>query len=317
MKTCRFASLVSCLILGLATSVCADPPVPDSGPFASGDVIQAVGSGTVASRVLQKVSFEAPKNQIKFEMRVIRVDADIRDQIYAVVGTKNVQTQITNVDDFSKSLDANDVDPVLASRHTIATGSIVSTVVLSESQVKSIFALADQDGLFKVVATPTIIAADGQTAGIQNQVQRPFLAKINEIEHEGQVAVETGIQVLSDGTDLTVQGNVDGDALSVRIRLQQTKVAEVRQQVVYGIGEGQNTIQVPSHEVRVATAVGRLLPKQTLLLDPYIESVDLSVSKTVNPILSKIPAVKEMFETIELKDVTVNTIILVSATKLK
>lgn len=319
MPTFRFASVAClCLVLGLGADVGADPPITGPGAFANGKVIQAVGSGTVASRVLQKTSFEAPKGQIKFEIQILSVDAATRDKIYADLGVENVQTQITKIDDVADAdtAGADTVSAELSSRHTIATGSIVSTAVMTEEQVQSLYALVKQSDATRVIARPQIIAADGQSAGMQQQVQRPFLANLKTVKQGDVEALQSEIQVLSEGTDITVQADLVGDALNVRTRIQQTRVADVQLHRVYGIGEGQSAIQVPSYEVREATAVAQLLPKQSLLLDPYFQSKERTESISGTPILTKIPYLQKSFKRTESEEVTMNTIVLLKAKKL-
>ena len=317
----RLASIVALVFVFAGPSaVFGGPPesasnATGSGPFADGKVIHAVGSGTVASRALQKTSFIAPKEQIKFEVQILSVDSETRDKIYAELGDEEVQTQITQVTDPSAELIAED-ELTLGSRHTVTTSSIVSTAVISPDQVERLYALAKESGNSKVLARPNIIAGDGQAASLQQQVQRPFLSDLQEVEHEGEVAVQTGIQVLSEGTDVTVLGKVDGDALKVRTKIQHSRVADVRQHHVYGVGDGQKMIQVPSHEVRQATAAARLLPKQTLLLDPYFQSTDRSKTITGTPILSNLPYLQKTFKQAEPKAITMNTIVLLKAKRL-
>nr|WP_161501207.1 type II and III secretion system protein [Rhodopirellula sp. SM50] len=315
MSLTRIASFAYVVVLGVCTTASADPPVADSGPFADGKVIHAVGSGTVASRALQKTSFTAAKGQIKFEVQILSVDSETRDKIYAELGDENVQTQITQVTDPSAEMIA-DEELDLGSRHTVTTSSIVSTAVISPDQVERLYVLAQESDNSKVLARPNIIAGDGQAASLQQQVQRPFLSDLQEVEHEGQVAVQTGIQVLSEGTDVTVLGEVDGEALKVRTKIQHSRVADVQHHHVYGVGEGQKTIQVPSHEVRQATATARLLPKQTLLLDPYFQSNTQTESVSGTPILSNLPYLQKTFKQAEPKQVTMNTIVLLKAKQL-
>ncbi|MCA9138146.1 MAG: hypothetical protein KDB00_15350 [Planctomycetales bacterium] len=317
----RFASVATfLLVLGSTVGVYADPPesaapTKVASPFADGKVIQSVGSGTVASRLLQKVSFEAPNDQIKFEVQILSVDSETRDKIYAELGIENVQTRITKVAEPSNDV-VGDAQASLSSRHTVTTSSIVSTAVINQEQLDRLYGLAKESGNSKVVARPNIIAGNGQAASMQQQVQRSFLADLQQVEHEGQVAVQSGIQVLSEGTDVTVLGDVDGNALNVQTKIKQSRVADVQQHHVYGIGDGQNTIQMPSHEVREASASAKLLPKQTLLLDPYFQSKQTTQNVTGTPILDNIPYLNKTFKQTELQEVTMNTIVLLKAKKL-
>lgn len=317
----RFASVATFLLaFGWTSGLHADPPeiassAAGSGPFANGKVIQSVGSGTVASRLLQKVSYEAPKDQIKFEVQILSVDSETRDKIYADLGIENVQTKITKVVESSNEL-AGGQQQALSSRHTVTTSSIVSTAVINQEQLDRLYGLAKESGNSKVVARPNIIAGNGQAASMQQQVQRSFLADVQQVEHEGTLAVQTGIQVLSEGTDVAVLADVEGDALNVQTKIKQSRVASVQQHHVYGIGDGQNTIQVPSHEVRQATAVAKLLPKQTLMLDPYFQSTQKTENVTGTPILTKIPYLQKTFKATEPIEVTMNTIVLLKAKKL-
>ncbi|WP_220498312.1 hypothetical protein [Stieleria mannarensis] len=265
--------------------------------------------------MLQKASFEAPKNQIKFEVQILSVDSETRDKIYAQLGDQKVQTQITNVTDASSELISDD-ELALGSRHTVTTSSIVSSAVIDPEQAEQLYALAKESEHSKVIARPNMIAGDGQTASIEQQVQRPFLSELKEIQHEGETAVQSGIHVLSEGTDVSVLGNVDGDALIVRTKIQQARVADVQQHHVYGIGDGQKTIQVPSHEVRQATATAKLLPKQILLLDPYFQSTERTDVSSGTPMLSNLPYLNKTFKQTKPKAVTMNTIVLLKAKRL-
>ncbi|QEF96478.1 Bacterial type II and III secretion system protein [Stieleria maiorica] len=326
MSVARIASVVAVLVVASIVSVHAEPPrtlpepesatvVDGSGPFADGKVIRALGSGTIASRMLQKASFEAPHGQIKFEVQILSVDSETRDKIYAQLGTDNVQTQITNVTDAGSEMISDD-ELTLGSRHTVTTSSIVSTAVISPDQVEQLYALAKESEHSKVIARPNMIAGDGQAASIEQQVQRPFLSELKEVQYEGETAVQSGIHVLSEGTDVSVLGNVDGDALIVRTKIQQARVADVQQHHVYGIGDGQKTIQVPSHEVRQATATAKLLPKQTLLLDPYFQSTERTDVTSGTLMLSNLPYLNKTFKQTKPKAVTMNAIVLLKAKRL-
>jgi type II secretory pathway component GspD/PulD (secretin) len=317
MPTFHFACVAClCLVLGLGTDVGADPPIPGSGPFADGKVIQASGSGTIASRMLQKTSFEVPSGQIKFEVQILSVDSATRDKIYASLGVENVQTQITKIDDVTDTADADTLGDDLSSRHMVATGSIVSSAVMTEEQVQSLHALVKQSDTTRVIARPQIISGDGLSAAMQQQVQRPFLSNLKAVKQGDVEAIQSEIQVFSEGTDITVQADIVGDTLNVRTKIQQSRVADVQLHRVYGIGEGQSTIQVPSHEVREATAVATLTAKQSLLLDPYFQSKVRSESTSGTPILTKIPYLQKSFKRTEAQEVTMNTIVLLKAKKL-
>ena len=327
MPHIRFAC-VACLcgILGFCADVGADPPPSGSGPFADGNVIQAVGSGTIASRVLQKASFEAPSGQVKFEVQILSVDSATRDKIYESLGSENVQTQITKIDDVTETASTDRVDTgtantdtpseKLSSRHTLTTGSLVSSAVMTEEQVRALYALVNQSETARVIARPQVISGNGKSAALQQQVQRPFLSNLKTVKQGDVEGVQSEIQVLSEGTDITVQADIVGDALNVRTKIQQMRVADVQLHRVYGIGEGASMVQVPSHQVREATAVATLLPKQSLLLDPYFQSKERPKSVSGTPILTKIPYLQKSFKQTEPAEVTMNTIVLLRAKKL-
>lgn len=293
----------------------ADPPV-GSGPFADGKVIQASGSGTVASRQLQKTSFEQTKDQIKFEIQILSVDSQTRDKIYADLGVDNVQTRITMAEHSDTSDDSQSPPSELTSRHTITTGSIVSSAVITEKQMNELYALAKQSEHCSIIARPRIIAAEGQAAGLQQQVQRPFLANLEQVQQGDETGVQSEIQVLNEGTDITVRADTSGETLNVHTKIQQSRVADVQQHNVYGVGSGQGTIQVPSYEVRQASAVAQLLPNQTLLLDPYFQSKQTKVTTVGTPMLDQLPYVSKAFSATETEEVTLHTIVLLRAKKL-
>ena len=83
--------------------------------------------------------------------------------------------------------------------------------------------------------------------------------------------------------------------------------------------KGRNMIQVPSYEVRQALATGRLLPNQTLLIDPYFQSTTTAKPKSNDSLLSKFPYVQVAFEEAEkpAEPIRVNTLVLVRAQQLK
>jgi type II secretory pathway component GspD/PulD (secretin) len=315
MSMCRNASLIAFFFCA-SSALAADPPVADSGPFASGQVIQAEGSGTVASRVLQKASFQKVTDQIRFDVQVIRVDNETRDKIYGQLGVANVQTEITKVDESTAHPTVDGGEETLGSHHKTTTGSIVTTAVMDREQHQAILDLVKQGESCSVVAQPRMIAGGGQVAAIQQQVQRPFLADLKEVQTGDHTGVHSGIQVLNEGIDFVVQGDVDGEGLQVRTKIEQSKVVDVTQHKVYGIGEGPKVIQIPTHEVKVASASERLLPKQTLLLDPYFQSVEQQHSTVGTPILDKVPYLNRSFKQTSVKSVTTHLIVLVKAKKL-
>lgn len=321
MTTCRIASVVCLAALAFCSTAAAEPPIKNaavqgSGPYADGKVIQAVGSGTIASRALKKTSFQASQGQVKFEVQILSVDSETRDKIYAELGAKNVQTHITTIGD-TKITGAGEVEnPARTSRHTITAGSVISTAVMDQDQVEKLYALAKESDTSKVIGRPVLIAADGQPASFQQQVQRPFLSGLQRVEHGDESGVQSEIQVLNEGTEVTVLADADGDALAVEAQIRHSKVADVKHHQVYGIGEAKNTIQVPSHEVRQATAREKLMPKQTLLLDPYFQTKQVKETTTSAPILDQLPYVGSSFVQVETEEVTMNTIVLLKAKRL-
>ena len=315
MSICRFASVLA-LVLCVGSLVRADPPVVDSGPFATGRVIRADGSGTVASRVLKKVSFEKIKDQIRFDIQVLRVDNETRDKIYQQLGGESIQTQITKVENQTAQSSGESIEAKLGSHHKTTTGSVVTTAIMTRDERTALLQLVKESEHCNVVARPRMIAGGGQVAAIQQQVQRPFLADLQEVKSGDELAIQSGIQVLNEGMDFVVQGDVDGDALHVRAKIQQSKVADVQQHSVYGIGDGQKMIQIPTHEVRVATASERLLPEQTLLLDPYFQSNQTHQTTTGTPIFDKVPYLNRSFKQTSVESVTTNLIVLMTAKKL-
>ena len=216
----------------------ADPPQPGSGPYADGKVIQSTGSGTVASRILQKTTFVEPKGQIKFDIQILAVDAETRDKIYSGLKDLNFKTEITRADDTINKKVQPPAESGLGSRHTMSTGSLISTAVMNTERIETLYEIAKQSTHFKVIARPQVVAAEGQIAALQQQVQRPFMAVLEEVKVGDEQAVQSGIQVLSEGTDIVVQAALDGEALQVQTKIMQSRVAGVQTHNVYGIGEG-------------------------------------------------------------------------------
>lgn len=321
MSNFRFASVTSLLlVLATATFVHADPPI-GSGPFADGKVIQASGSGTVASRILQKTSFKPQKGQIKFGIEILSVDTETREKIYAALGSKNVQTRIATVTESAASAETaaaedGEAKTDLSCRHTVTTGSVVSTAVLSPDQVEQLYALARESDNSKTVSRPSLIASDGQVANFQQQVQRPFLSNLERVEDGENTGVQSEIQVLNEGTELMVMANMAGEALDVQTVVKYSHVADVKEHRVYGLSDETSVIQVPSHEVHQASANQRLLTKQTLLLDPYFESKRVKASTVGTPLLDQLPYVGDAFTATETEEVTTHMLVLIRAKRL-
>ena len=265
-------------------------PPPSSGPFATGNLAHAVGgSGSVVQRALNKVSFEPTTEQIRFDVHVLQVDTEVRDAIYQRIADHDVNTEITQIEStVSPEADA----AALASVHRIASGSIVTTAVMSQADAYQLIAMVNESESSDITARPTMIVAEGQVGAIQQQVQRPFLSKLEEVEVGGQSSVRSDIHVLNEGFDFAVQAQTEGDTLLVRTKLQHSRVVDVKAHHVYGIGKGRKTVQVPSHEVRIAAASEKLKAGQTLLLDPYLET-ERSVKPATTPVIGQfLPSAK-------------------------
>ncbi|MEO1526680.1 MAG: hypothetical protein AAFX06_14685 [Planctomycetota bacterium] len=284
-------------------------PVPiSSGPFQTGDMTAVAGSGTIADRMLKKVSFEADADQIRFDVQVMQVDAAVRDAIYEVLSENDVNTEITQIDPPS---DPNAQEASLASVHRIASGSIVTTAVMNQKEARALTAIVYGSESSDITARPTMIVSEGQVGAIQQQVQRPFLSKLEEVKVGDQSSVRPDIHVLNEGFDFAVQAKTEGDTLHVRTKLQHSRVVGVKQHHVYGIGKGRKNVQVPSHEVRIAAASEKLKPGQTLLLDPYLETERAVVKAPTTPVIGQfLPSAKP---TVQRR----NTLVLLTATKIK
>lgn len=308
--------LFSAIVL-LVHPVAAEPPASQSGPFADGKVIQALGESTIAERYLRRTSYEMSQTQIRFDVAIITVDSKTREQIYEAIGDEHIETEIT------KFTHPTDVDPAPAetesgrsSRHQTTTGSVVSTAVLNVDKGNRVMELIKNSSDSRTVGRPVIIAADGQLAAIEQQVQRPFLSQLNKVDTGEETAIESGIEVLNEGIHLAVQADSNGSALQVRARLEQARVSDVATYSVFGFGDGKKVIQIPSHEVKQVSASQLLLPNETLLLDPYIESTVALPKTSQSNVLDKVPYVSELFESKEFRNVTLNTLVFLTPRKL-
>lgn len=316
MATRTFASfVVLCSAIGLSPGLAVEPPQMGSGPFADGKVIQAVGSGTVASRVLRQASLESTREQIRFDIQILDVDPATREKIYQILGSESVNTTISKVGEESPVIDQDTSKSQRASRRSMSTGSIVSTAVMSREQTQKIAALVNNSPTCKVIARPTIIATDGQVAAIEQRVQRPFLTDLQKVSQGDHSAVQSSIQVFDEGLEFVVEARSEGTGLKVHGKLEQARVAKVDQHRVYGFGDENISVQVPSHEVRTASGRELLHPTQSMLMDPYFESTRLVAENTEAKMLEGVPYVSEMFESTTTKEVKSNMMILMTAKK--
>ncbi|MEL6108183.1 MAG: hypothetical protein AAFU85_19320 [Planctomycetota bacterium] len=285
------------------------PSVPiSSGPYATGNLTTVARPGTAVDRILQRVAFEPSADQIRFDVQVLTVSPDLRDQIYAQIAGDNVHTEITQIE--TATAPKAD-DAARASVHRIASGSIVTTAVLEEPVTRHLMELVKENPASSVTARPTMIVAEGQLGAIQQQVQRPFLSKLEEVRAGDETSVRSDIHVLNEGFDFAVQAETEGETLLVRTKLQNSRVVDVKTHHVYGIGEGRKTVQVPSHEVRIAAATERLRPGQTLLLDPYMET-ERTVAKPAKP-----PVIGQFLSSSKPSVERLNTLLLITATKIQ
>lgn len=330
----RFLAIAALIVLSIPPTATAQPPSHDgvqpppsptgvfrnpalaepptipirSGPYATGDLTKVASSGTAADRMLQKMSFEPNAEQIRFDIQVLSIGDELRDQIYTQIAGEKANTEITQIE----TPEAPKADAAArASVHRIATGSIVTTAVLDRPMARQLMELVKDNPACEITARPTIIVAEGQLGAIQQQVQRPFLSKLEEVQAGFATSVRSDIHVLNEGFDFAVQAETEGEQLLVRTKLQNARVIDVKTHHVYGIGEGRKTVQVPSHEVRIAAAAEKLRPGQTLLLDPYMETERTVVKPAKTPVIGQfLPPPKPSVE-------RRNTLLLLTATKIQ
>ncbi|MCO8121990.1 type II and III secretion system protein [Stieleria sp. TO1_6] len=312
----RIVSIIT-LVCGSTAMVSAQSSPPDSGPYANGQVIQAVGSGTVASRMLNQASYQQVKSQIRFEIQLLYVDAEMRDKLYESIGSENIHTQVTRVNEpTTESTQSGEViasESELDSQHQTTSASVVTSAVMSKQQRAEILQMVSQREHCKVVARPVMIAADGQVAGLQQQVQRPFLAELEPVENDPDAAATPGIQVLNEGVKFAVLADVVQDGLQLTTRIEQSTITDVQQYSVYGVGPSQTTLQIPTHQVRIAKAKQIVTENQTFLLDPYFQTVKVHETEVGTPI----PYLNRSFRSSKkTEQVQQNLIVLLTAKKL-
>ncbi|MCC9600395.1 hypothetical protein LOC67_07470 [Stieleria sp. JC731] len=308
------------LALGITASVSAntvlatDPVVQQagSGPFASGAVVHGIETGTVASRALRQVSHEVPRELIQFDIRVVQVDAETRDAIYALVDQETLSTKITGIEDQKSSFVDQDSESAIDSFHRTIAGSVITTGELPVEQIKSVLTLIRDSGQSDLVSAPRIIVAPGQTGAIQKKVQRPFLSKISEVKlDEENVSFEAGIEVLNEGIDLAVEGDWEGDSLIIRTKLQHSRVSDVETFTIHGIGETTKTLQVPTQETRLASASVAVKPGYALMLDPFLYQTEANVETQVAAGLQGVPYAKQMFGKQVAKETRTSTLVFI------
>lgn len=292
---------------------------PSSGPFTDGKLLGQTSPGTIASRVLNHSISREVKEQIRFDVQFLRVDGATREKIYRLADPDSLKTAIAPVVD-STSANADDgLEPELTSHHRTTTASVVSTGILDEENLAAVMKHVSESETSAVTVRPTIIAIDGQVAGIQQRVQRPFLSQVKEVVAGDENGIESEIQVLNEGTDLCVQGDLkEGDlksgAIHVRAKLQHSRVTDVKEHKVYGIGESVKTIQVPSHEVKMVTASQLVTQGQTLILDPHFQSV---IQPDENETGIPVPYADRVFKAKQPEPVVANLVILITPRQLQ
>ena len=286
-----------------------------SGPYNNGTVIQNIGSGTAASRVLNNELTSKKNGQIQFNIQVLKVDSATRDKIYETIGPQRVDTEITQIDNAGGALNTDANSTNLFSAHRTTTGSVVSSAVIEVDKLIEILKLVKANDSSAIIGHPVIIAGDGQVAAIRQTVQRPFLSELEEVQIGTTSSVRSEIHVLDEGVDLAVQADILEDSLKVSTKIKQSRVTNVQQQNVYGIGDSGKVVQIPSHEVRIAAASKHLQQSETLLLDPYLMSTETKVVQGT-PALEGIPYVDKLFQSNTTVTESKHVIMLLTAKKL-
>ena len=93
------------------------------------------------------------------------------------------------------------------------------------------------------------------------------------------------------------------------MNLQHSRVTDVKDHTVFGIGNRSKTIQVPSHEVKIVTASQVVHPGQTLILDPHYQSmIEPSEPATGIPV----PYAGRVFKAKKPEPVVANMVILIT-----
>ena len=316
--TPRVARVLVCFTLSvLGDAAWAEPPASTSGDYADGKLIPAPKNTTIAERVLKGKAFQFTKTQIRFDVAIVTVDSETRERLYQAIGESNVETEINKAatPDEPDTIDGKEASDRFSS-HRTTTASVVSTAVLDADTTGQVLALIKASDTSQIVGRPVIIAADGQTAAVEQQVQRPFLSRLQKVQLGEQSSIETGIEVLNEGIRLAVQADSADDALQVKTRLKQSRVVDVKTFDVFGFGDDKKVLQVPSHEVQLVSAAQRLQPQETLLLDPYFESSRTIAKSSQLPIVANVPYVKELFESTEYQNVTLHTLVFLTPSKL-
>ena len=181
---------------------------PSSGPFTDGKLLGKASSGTIASRLLNHSISREVKEQIRFDVLFLRVDQATRETIYQLANSESLKTVVAPVVDATSADNKDGLEPELTSQHRTTTASIVSTGILDDANLGAVMKHLRESEHSAVTVRPTIIAIDGQVAGIQQRVQRPFLSQVKEVVAGDENGIESEIQVLNEGTDLCVQGDL-------------------------------------------------------------------------------------------------------------
>ncbi|OYP28365.1 hypothetical protein [Rhodopirellula sp. MGV] len=298
-----------------AVKTAGQTEAPNSGPFASGNVIQVGEGETIALRMLRQVSHEIPRELIRFEIYIVDVNDETRESIYEQINHENIQTEITTIEAQNKAPAAAASDSTAASSRRTVSGSIISTASLTPEQFQSAMAFVRDNPQSGIVSTPKIIVAPGQTGAIEQMVQRPFVSKLREVALDNQVSFESGIEVLNEGIHLAVEGEWIDQELLIRTKLQQSQVTDVQEYSLYGIGDKKLTLQVPTHETRLAATSQKLASGNVLMLDPFIRKTSEQTETKVSPELSAVPYAKKMFGKQVTESVTTSTLVFIAGEK--
>ncbi|MCD0463153.1 hypothetical protein [Roseiconus lacunae] len=289
-------------------------PLPPAALFVSGGADALLGRETIAARMLRQASHQVPRELIKFEIRIISVNAETRDQIYALADPESITTEITAIED-QESLIVENEPSSSASFHRTVSGSVISSATIDDARMFAVLAAVRDNENSNLVSAPTMIVAPGQTGAIQKKVQRPFLSKMNEVLVEDQVSFETGIEVLDEGVDLAVEGEWEGDQLTVRTKLQQSRIASVRNLKIYGIGESPKSLQLPTQEIRLAALSKQVAEGDTVLMDPFFEQTQRRTKTEISPTLKAVPYAGQMFGKQVTEDVRTTMLVLITGRK--
>jgi bla regulator protein BlaR1 len=207
---------------------------------------------------------ESGFGQITVTSRIVRANRDLAAEAgiswehFEAVSASRLQPIAT---------DRDPVDPLMEVEHRVEEYQPVAVAKLDEKQATELIAVAQGNRRANVLNAPKVTIFNGQEAIIADCTQCPFVIGVNPIVGEQAVAMQPKIEIIEEGTKITLRAIQSPDMKTIRLkqRMDMCSVGEVETATASVHGQ-EVTIQIPQVERHVLNVDTEIKNGQTLLV---------------------------------------------------